>query len=39
MYLKKNKGGACVVKTNKLIIIGIFNSGLIMENGVSQNPG
>ena len=39
MYLKKNKGGACVVITNKLIIIGTFNSELIMENGVNQNPG
>jgi hypothetical protein len=27
------------VKTNKLIIIGTFNSDIKMQNGVPQNPG
>lgn len=30
---------AYIVKTNKFIIIGIFNAQLKMLNGVNQNPG
>jgi hypothetical protein len=39
LYLKKTKGGACVVQTNKCVVVGTFNSDLSMENKVAQNPG
>lgn len=33
------KGGACIAVTNKLILIGTFNTEQKMSNGVHQNPG
>ena len=35
----QEQGGACIVKTKQLIIVGTFNAQLKMQNGVAQNPG
>lgn len=35
----KEQGGACIVKTKQLYIIGTFNAQAKMQNGVPQNPG
>lgn len=35
----KENGGACIVKTSKLILIGTFNIQNKMANNVPQNPG
>jgi len=40
LYLKKPKGGACVVKTKKTIIIGSYNQDeMIKGKNVPQNAG
>lgn len=39
LYLKKEKGGACVCVTKNFILIGTFNGNQKMQNGVAQNPG
>ncbi len=35
----KEQGGACIVKTKQLYLIGTFNAQAKMQNGVPQNPG
>ena len=35
----QNKGGACIVKTGKFILIGTFNEELSDTNKKNQNPG
>eukprot|EP00919_Chromeraceae_sp_WS-2016_P058833 GHVR01139809.1.p1 GENE.GHVR01139809.1~~GHVR01139809.1.p1 ORF type:complete len:120 (+),score=0.01 GHVR01139809.1:150-509(+) len=39
LYLKKEKGGACICKTKNFILLGTFSTDLKMQNGVPQNPG
>ena len=39
LYLKKEKGGACLCVTKNFIIVGTFNANQKMQNGVAQNPG
>eukprot|EP00330_Aristerostoma_sp_ATCC50986_P009826 CAMPEP_0114588630 /NCGR_PEP_ID=MMETSP0125-20121206/11279_1 /TAXON_ID=485358 ORGANISM="Aristerostoma sp., Strain ATCC 50986" /NCGR_SAMPLE_ID=MMETSP0125 /ASSEMBLY_ACC=CAM_ASM_000245 /LENGTH=154 /DNA_ID=CAMNT_0001785111 /DNA_START=56 /DNA_END=520 /DNA_ORIENTATION=+ len=40
VYLKKNKGGACLVKTNKTIVFGSWSEEQKIEGkGCPQNPG
>jgi hypothetical protein len=36
-YLKKNKGGACIVETNQTIIFGSWNANLKQANNQTQN--
>eukprot|EP01015_Nassula_variabilis_P002254 TRINITY_DN1124_c0_g1_i3.p2 TRINITY_DN1124_c0_g1~~TRINITY_DN1124_c0_g1_i3.p2 ORF type:complete len:172 (-),score=39.85 TRINITY_DN1124_c0_g1_i3:174-689(-) len=38
VYLKREKGGLCIVRTNKCIVIGSWNSQLKQANGKEQNP-
>jgi len=41
-YLKKEGGGACAVRTNKVIVFGTWNGGLTFTKEgktVAQNPG
>ena len=39
LYLKKERGGACVCVTRNFILIGTYNVNQKMQNGVAQNPG
>eukprot|EP01016_Furgasonia_blochmanni_P034358 TRINITY_DN369_c0_g1_i12.p1 TRINITY_DN369_c0_g1~~TRINITY_DN369_c0_g1_i12.p1 ORF type:complete len:228 (-),score=88.80 TRINITY_DN369_c0_g1_i12:230-913(-) len=39
MYLKKEKGGACAVRTNKAIVFGSFSVEKKLATGAAQNPG
>jgi hypothetical protein len=39
MYLKRASGGACVARTGKCLLLGIFDSSQLMANQVPQNPG
>ena len=38
-HLAKSKGGACLVKTPKCVIIGIWDKETNMSNGMVQNQG
>lgn len=39
LYLKKEKGGACVCVTKNFILIGTFSIEHKMDNGLPQGPG